>query len=413
MNWFTRMIGRGAPEQRSVDVETLNRLEDIAGRMGGVENFTSEQISDRTALQVSAVMACVRVISEGCAALQVGVKQPDAVGVLRPVDDHPLNVLLNVRPNDWQTGFEFREHLLRHAALTGNGYAYIVRDGAGEPGELIPLEPREVHVEESRDHTPVYTLGDGTGNLVGRVDARNMLHLRGPSYNGWEGMNPVKLAANSIGLSRQTERSQAKLHANGGRPGGLLSTDETLSPDRVKQLAQQWKSAFSGNNQFRTAVLDGGMKFQALSMTGVDAQHLETRRFQIEEVCRVFNVFPSMIMHTDKASTYASAEAFFAAHLRHTLSPWLRRLESVLDRDLLDAEGPLCVKHDTGAAVFKLANLKDRAAFFRDAIEMGIYTRNEVRAMEGLPPVDGGDTILTPLNMDAGIGTGGDEDNAG
>lgn len=402
MNWFTRMF-TGPTEARSVDVSTINRLDDLVGRIGIGENFTNEKITDKTALQVSAVMACVRVISEGVAALPVQVKRPDERGVMRPIE-HPLNGLLNLKPNEWQTGFEFREHLLLHAALTGNGYGYIVRDGAGEIGEIIPLEPSEVHVDEGVDHVPVYHLSDGKGCIVGRVDASDMLHLRGPSYNGWEGIDPVRLAANAIGLSRAAERSQAALHKNGGRPGGLLSTDEALSPERVKQLAKAWQAAFTGSNQHKTAVLDSGMKFQSLAMSGVDAQHLETRRFQIEEVCRVFNVFPSMIMHTDKASTYASAEAFFSAHLRHTLTPWIRRTEAVFDRDLLDDAGPLCVKHDTGAAIFRLANLTDRGAFFRDAVETGIYTRNELRAMEGLPPVEGGDEILTPLNMQAGRG---------
>lgn len=395
MNWFTRMF-----ERRSVDVETINRLDEYAGRIGIVgEAFTTENVTERTALQTSAVLACVRVISEGCAALPIYVKEPDDGGVLRTVDD-PLTTLLNVRPNEWQTGLEFREELILHAALTGNGYAFINRDGTGAVGELIPLEPSEVHVDEGQDHTPIYWLSDGKGNRVGRVDNRDILHLRGPSYNGWRGMSPVTLAQNAIGLSRAAERSQAKLHANGGRPGGLLSTDDKLSAERIVALAKQWKSNFSGNKQHGTAVLDGGMKFQSLSMTGVDAQHLETRRFQIEEVCRVFNVFPQMIMHTDKASTYASAEAFFSAHLRQTLAPWLKRVEAVFDRDLLDGAGPRCFQHNTGALT--MASMKDRGDFYRTAVETGIYTRNEVRAIEGLPPVEGGDEILTPLNMGQG-----------
>lgn len=397
MSWFSRLF-----ERRSVDVETINRIDEYAGRIGIVgEQFTTENVSERTALQASAVLACVRVISEGCASLPIQVKRPDDAGVLRAVD-HPLVGLLNIKPNTWQTGLEFREQLVLHAALTGNGYAYIVRDGVGDIGELIPLEPSEVHVDEDTDHTPKYWLSDGKGNRVGRVESSNMLHLRGPSYNGWRGMSPVTLAQNAIGLSRAAERSQAKLHANGGRPGGLLSTDQPLSPERVIALAKQWKSNFSGNKQHGTAVLDAGMKFQPLAMSGVDAQHLETRRFQIEEICRVFNVFPQMIMHTDKASTYASAEAFFSAHLRQTLAPWLKRVESVFDRDLLDDAGPLCFRHNTGALT--MANMKDRGDFYRTAVETGIYTRNEVRALEGLPPIPGGDEPLTPMNMTQGQG---------
>lgn len=383
-------------EQRSTDVQTLSRLDEIIGSLSG-QNFTGEKIDDKTALQIAAVMACVRTISEDTAALPMQVKRPDANGVMRPVDDHDLTRLLNTAPNEWQTGMEFREQLVMHAVLSGNGYAYIVRDGAGNIGELIPLEPSEVSVVEGKDHAPQYTLGDGQGGLVGRVDAKNMIHLRGLSYNGWSGMNPVKVAANALGLTRTLEKSQAYLHKNGGRPGGILTTDEALSPERVKGLAKSWKASVGGGNQFGTAVLDAGIKFQSLAMTGVDAQHLETRRFQIEEVCRIMRVFPVIVMQSDKASTFASAEAFFSAHLKMTVNPWCRRIEAAFDRDLLDGAGPYCVKHNTSA--FTMASMKDRGEFYRTVVETGIYTRNECRAMEGLPPVDGGDEILTPMNM--------------
>lgn len=401
MNLFGLEIKRSSTllEQRSTDVQTLARLDEIIGSLAG-ENFTGEKITDKTALQIAAVMACIRTISEDVAALPIQIKEPDESGVMRPVEGHDLARLLNTRPNEWQTGFEFRETLIMHAALTGNGYAYIVRDGAGNIGELIPLEPGEVAVTEGRDHAPEYRLGDGQGGLVGQVDARDMIHLRGPSYNGWSGMDPVKIAANALGLSRSLERSQAKLHQNGGRPGGVLSTDEHLSPDAVKKLAKAWKASVGGNNRFGTAVLDSGVKFQSLAMTGVDAQHLETRRFQIEEVCRIMRVFPVIVMQSDKASTFASAEAFFSAHLRLTLNPWCKRVETAFDRDLLDGEGPQCVRHNTAALT--MASMKDRGEFYRTVVETGVYTRNECRAMEGLPPVPGGDEILTPLNMQAG-----------
>ena len=181
-----------------IKYQTLSRLDEIIGSLSG-QNFTGEKIDDKTALQIAAVMACVRTISEDTAALPIQVKQPDANGVMRPVDDHDLTRLLNTAPNEWQTGLEFREQLVMHAVLSGNGFAYIVRDGAGNVGELIPLEPSEVSVVEGKDHAPQYTLGDGQGGLVGRVDAANMIHLRGPSYNGWSGMNPVKVAANALG----------------------------------------------------------------------------------------------------------------------------------------------------------------------------------------------------------------------
>ena len=381
--------------QKSADPAVIQRLDQLAGFFGTDKSAAGKAVNHHTALGVMTVLACVRVLSEGVASLPVMIKRRDGAHSVA-VPDHAVWSLLNRRPNEWQTGFEFRETMMIHAALTGNAFAFKVRAG-GKVAELIPLMPHQVSVYQEMDHAPTYIVSDHKGQIIGRYTRADIMHVRGPSWNGYLGWDTVRQARDAIGLGMATEEAQAKLFANGGRPGGLLSTDAKMGEEQMTAIRKAWQAAFSGANQFRTAVLDMGLKYTPLAMTGVDSQHLETRKFQIEEICRAFNVFPQMVMHSDKTSTYASAEAFFTAHLRHTLSPWLERLEQVYDLDLLDGTGPLEAKHDTRQ--LEKANAADRQRFYASMAQIGIYTRNEIRELEGLPPLDGLSEPLTPLNL--------------
>ena len=393
-------LGRLAkPFQRRTSNAVLHRLDEFAGLFSNEGSYSGVSVTRKNAYQVATVAACVRVLSEGVAARKVRVVRLE--GTTRvPVPNHPVAVLLNKKPNAWQTGMEFRETLMIHAVLEGNGYAFKVRGARGQIVELIPLMPEQVSVRQMMDYELQYDVSDHKGGIIGTFGQKDIMHLRGPSRDGFEGMSAIRVAQQAIGLSIATERSQAKLHSNGGRPGGLLSTDQKLQPDQLAKLREAWDSAFKGSNQFKTAVLDAGFKFMPLAMSGVDSQHLETRRFEIEEVCRFFNVFPQMVMHTDKTSTYASAEAFFGAHVRHSLDPWFTRCEQVYDNHLLDGVGPLETMHDTRELLKPSA--ADREKFYRTMAEIGVYTRNELRELEGLAPLAGLDEPLTPMNMTPG-----------
>lgn len=205
----------------------------------------------------------------------------------------------------------------------------------------------------------------------------------------------------SVGLSIAAERSQATLHANGGRPAGVLSTDQKVSPEVAERLKESWRQ-FTTTNKNGTAVLDNGFKYTALAMSGVDQQQIEQRRFQIEEVARAFGVFPIMIGHSDKAATYASAEAMFSSHLIHTLAPWHALWTQRIDEFLLDGSGPLYVEFDT--RYLTQGSMKDRAEWARTMIEMKIMTRNEVRDSFGLDATEGGDEFWSPANVAGGNG---------
>lgn len=360
-------------------------------------------VTTDTALGVTAVLACARVVSEGVAALPLKVYQPRKGDPLRSEEARGSELwrVLTSRPNDWQTAFEFREALTLHAVLTGNGLAYKVRGDDGRLLELLPLPPGCVTIEQLRDYSLRYHVTDARGAVLGVFGRESVLHLRGPTWDSVRGMNVVQQARNAIGLGIAAELGQGKLQANGGRVSGILKVPTNMSKEARDKLRDAWHETYAGpHNAGKTAVIDGLVEYEKIALDGQEAQTLETRRFQIEEICRAFKVFPQMIMHTDKASTYASAEAFFEAHVRHTLEPWLERWQQTLDRDVLDDRGPLYCRFDTRSLT--KANAKDRAQLVRTMVELGVYTRNEVREMEGLEPLPGLDEPLLPLNMQGG-----------
>lgn len=350
-----------------------------------------------SALRVSTVFACTRVLAEGIAQLPISVWDEDSAGNKTQVKDDLHNVLAK-HPNDWMTSFELREQMTMHAVLTGNAYAYLGR-GGNKLVEIIPLVPGSVQVVRKVDWTLEYHVSDLAGNST-IVPPEDILHLRGPSWNGYLGMEAVQLAREAIGLAISTEETHASLHANGAQPGGVLSVKGKLDGPARERLKAAWQ-AFQGGvaNRFKTAVLDTEATWTPMSMTGVDSQHLETRRFQIEEICREFRVFPQMVMHSDKTSTFASAEAFFLSHVTHSLMPWVKRWQEALDRALFKETPNLSVKLSV-KEILK-GSMADQAAFYMAALggargETAYMTRNEVRHDFGLNPIAGGDKLLIP-----------------
>lgn len=372
---------------------------------GSVASKSGINVTYDEALKCSTALAAVRALSQGIAQSSFGLFKPTVDGRgMEPAIKHPLYRLLYRQPNEWQTSYEFRETLMIHAVLTGNGFAFINRVG-GRVVELIPLLPGQVSIEQKADYSLVYrvTFADGRYAELKRTD---VLHLRGLSWNTYSGMDTLRLAREAIGLAVATEETHARLHSNGARPGGILTADGTLTKEQVEQIRASWQQVQGGvHNAMKTAILSGGLKWTQLSMTGVDSEHLATRRFQIEEVCRDLGVFPQIVGHSDKASTYASAEAFFQAHVTHSLAPWAERLEQASDRDLLTEEekaAGYATKLDMRQ--MERGDTKARTEYYQSGVNTGWLTRNEARVREGLNPLPGLDEPLQPLNMGAGDG---------
>lgn len=400
MKLLDRLFGRKAAQLTYDQIASL-----IDGVGGG--SAAGVTVTDKTALQVSTVLACVKAIADGCAtpALTVYSEQPD--GTRKKAADIPEYRLLGRRPNEWQTSFEWRRQMTLHAALTGAALSIKVRGDNRRVRELIPVQPGRWDVRQVARYEVRYRCWDEFG-LIGEFGPDDVFLLNGVQWDWVNSLNAVFLARTAIGLAIATETSQAAMHKNGLRPGGTYSVEGTLNQEQHERLTDYLKRKSGPEQAGIPLVLDRNAKWLGTAMTGVDAQHVETRRLQVEEICRGYGVFPIMVGHSDKSATFASSEAFFAAHVKHTLAPWHRAWTQRIDEMLLDGAGPLFAEFDT--RYLMAGSMKDRAVWARTMAEMGIYTRNEIRDEEGKDPLPGLDEPLTPLNMTTGKGSSDAED---
>ncbi len=382
MAWFSRK-----KEDKSI-IDTLAEYFKLGGSNGA--------ITESQALQITAVFCAVRAISEGIAQMPLNIKKMSVEGdkVMRDIQhDHPVQRLISESPNSWMSAYEFWDHGTMMAALCGDFLAIknVVR---GQIKELLPLPNTAWRVEQNDDWTLRYSVSYAD-KTTDTFSSDQVFHVRGPSLDGFQGAKPVQLARQAINLEKNLESHQAALAKNGGRPSGVLSADNPLKPEQVERIRSTWNERFGSGGEGGVAVLDGGFKFTTMTMTSVDAQHLETRKHQIEEIARGFRVFPQMLMQTDKASTFASAEQFFRAHVIHTLGPWMKRIEGAIKRDLLTGEQGLYADFDERELL--RGDFSDQAAYYSQALGAGgspaWMTPNDVRADLKMNPIDGGDVL--------------------
>lgn len=364
-----------------------------AGFLGwiGWGTQSGRTVNETNALDVAAVFCAARVIAEGLAQMPVRVvreafDEQTGLPSLRIDRSHWAHELLAVRPNSWQTSYEFREGMIFNAVL-GKGAIAIKNVVNGRIYDLLPVPSASWTVEQQKDWSLKVrvTHADRTAEYF---DLSQVFYLRGPSIDGYSGLPAVRQAREAIGLSQALERQQAKLAGNGGKPSGVLSFAQKLAPETVNKLRETWDQRFGPNGDGGIAILDGDAKFNSMTMTSVDAQHLETRRLQIEEIARVFRVQPIMLMQADKAATYASAEQMFRMHVIHTLGPWIERFEQAANRDILGNEPEL--KVDLDERNLLRGDFKDQAEYYTKALGSGgqpaWMTVNEIRAEVGLNP---------------------------
>lgn len=383
-------LSRAIAEQKSYS--TLDLFKEIYGV--GRESKAGPSITLENAFKVSVLFACLKVLSQGCAQVPFKLFREEEVSGLKkitPAKDHSLYDMMSVQPNDWNTSFEFRETLVLHAAL-GNAYVFKNKGLGGKIFELIILNPGKVKKEQRKDWSIVYKVTGESGD-VQEFPAEAIWHVRGPSWDGVGGMEILSIAREALGLAIATEDSHAKLHVNGVRPSGTYSMEGPLNSEQYANLKKWIEKEFAGaQNAGTPMILDRGAKWLSQAMTGVDAQHLETRKHQIDEVCRFMGISPIMVFQSDKTATFASAEAFFDAHIKHSMLPWYTRIEQSADAYLLSK------KERSQGLYFKFVvsgllrgSAKDRAEYYTRALGSGGHpgwmTPDEVRALEELNPM--------------------------
>lgn len=391
-----RIIKMPPTEVRSA----MSSLELFRELYGGHETSSGANVNFRVALEATTALACARVIADGLSQVPFRLMRSSG-GTRRPATNHSVYPLLEYAPNEFQTPTDFFDMLGLHAVFVGNFYAYLLRNPRGEIIEILPLLPEWVEVDLDTDtwsRTYRVAFPDRAQRLV---SPRDIWHVRGPSWNGWMGLEGVKLAREAIGLAVSQEKTAGSLQRNGTRMPGFLTTEMPLDKKQRDELRQSWQESFGGaENAGKVGVMSNGMKFMPMGQTMNDAQFLEQRKFQVEEVCRAFRVMPIMVGYSDKANTYASAEQMFLAHVVHTMGPWYRRVEASANAALLTP-----AERDQGhyTKFFTQALLRgaaqDRAEFYTKLYSIGAINPNEIRDLEDMNPYDGGERYAVPLNM--------------
>lgn len=376
---------------------TADLYKALMGRMGVKSGAV---VNTRTAFEVSVVFRCVSLLADGLA--MVPFKVHEAVNDrINPATNHPLFWLLSKKPNDWQTSYEFRHMIALHLALCQEAFVFINRSVNGKILELLPYQPGVVTKVKGADQLSLsYRIRVNDGTEI-EVPAENMWHIKGVTWDGVTPIETIKAAREAIGLSLAAEEHSARMFGNGARVGGILSTDLALNETQVATLRESWQQTQGGPaNAFNTAILSGGLKWTPVGFNAEDSQLVETRRNQVEEICRFFGVLPIMVGFADKTATYASAEAMFTAHVIYTLLPFYRRFEDSADVWLLgmdDIKRGFYTK--LNASGLLRGSIKDRGDFYTKMYNIGAMNPNEVRALEEMNPYEGGEKYRVPLNM--------------
>jgi HK97 family phage portal protein len=425
-------------ESRAGLTAPLSPKDPALADMFSLNNVASGQIvTSDTAMRVSAVYACVTVLSQTLAMLPKYIKQVRPDGGLDIFPNHRLYKQIHNRPNRWQSSFEYFEMMEGHRLLRGNAYARIITNPGRGINELVPMHPDRVWPFIITPNGVTYYMYDNSPcpppgsklyyqyfpiNGDTEVLLAEEVHvIRGYSTNGIVGLNPItKVAREAIGLAMATEETGARLFSNGAQISKVFTHPAKMSDAVYDRMKKQLNTEFAGaHNANKTMILEEGMDITSLSMTMNDAQFLETRKFQIEDIARIFNVPLILIGAGDKAATFASAEQFFMSFKVHTLQPNVTRWEAAMERDLLYPSEMNQIKIDMDIDSMMRGDAQTRSTYLRTRFNMASMTPNQIRLYENENPQDGDESDLLyiqgamiPLSM-AGKITKGQPTQAG
>ena len=391
------LFGFGQARDKPVDKAADAGYSFLFGR-----TTSGKPVNERTAMQTTAVYACVRILAEAVASLPLHVYEYQDDGGKKLVHDHPLYYLLHDEPNPEMTSFVFRETLMSHLLIWGNAYAQIIRDGAGRVLGLYPLLPDKMDVQRDDKGNIYYVYSRNSdenpmfkeyGNI--RLKAEDVLHIPGLGFDGLIGYSPIAMAKNAVGMTLACEEYGASFFANGANPGGVLEHPGVLKdPSKVRE---SWNSVYRGvNNAHKIAVLEEGMKYQQIGIPPEEAQFLETRKFQINEIARLYRIPPHMVGDLDKSS-FSNIEQQSLEFVKYTLDPWVIRWEQSLQRSLLlpGEKGKYFIKLNVDGLL--RGDYQSRMNGYAVGRQNGWFSANDIREMENMNPIpdeEGGNMYL-------------------
>ena len=367
---------------------------------------SGKAVTERSAMQMTAVYSCVRILAEAVAGLPLHLYRYKEDGGKEKALDHPLYLLLHDEPNPEMSSFVFRETLMTHLLLWGNAYAQIIRNGKGEVIALYPLMPnrmvvdRDIHGQLYYQYTRSTEEAPTMKGVTVNLPPSDVLHIPGLGFDGLVGYSPIAMAKNAIGMAIACEEYGAKFFANGAAPGGVLEHPGTIKdPQRVRE---SWQSTFGGSgNSNKVAVLEEGMKYTPIGISPEQAQFLETRKFQINEIARIFRVPPHMVGDLEKSS-FSNIEQQSLEFVKYTLEPWLVRWEQSIQRILLSPEEKKSYFAKFNVEGLLRGDYASRMTGYATARQNGWMSANDIRELENMdriPAEEGGDLYLINGNM--------------
>ena len=363
----------------------------------GMRSSSGMRVTAGSAMRLSAVYSCVRVLAESFAILPFRLYTLNADGSRKPVTDHWL-LRLMARPNQYQNGFEWREMLMGHLALRGNAFNQIIPGPGMEIAQLIPLHPDRVQVVQSTSGDYRYQVQrlDGGTDILARGA---VWHIRGLSSDGVVGLNPMEMAAEVVGTALAAQSFGSRFFANNAQPGGWIEFDGKFnSKDERVLFRETWQQAQGGKNRGKTAVLEKGMKYHELVVNNSDAQFLELLQHTRNEIAGMFRVPPHKIGSLDRA-TFSNIEQQSLDFVNDGMLPWARRWENSIEVELLAEDDQGTLKVDFDFAILLRGDMAARGEFYNKRFQMGSMSPNDIRIAEGEAPVPGGDVYLVPMNM--------------
>ncbi len=358
---------------------------------------SGKTVNERTAMQTTAVYACVRILSETMASLPLHTYKYTQDGKEKAIN-HQLYYLLHDEPNPEMTSFVFRETLMSHLLLWGNAYSQIIRDGRGQVISLYPLLADRMRVDRTSNGEIYYEYYSDKGLAILRKE--DVLHIPGLGFDGLIGYSPIAMAKNAIGMAIATEEYGATFFANGANPGGVLEHPGVVKDP--KKIRESWNAVYQGSsNAHRIAVLEEGMKFQSIGIPPEQAQFLETRKFQINEIARIFRIPPHMIGDLEKSS-FSNIEQQSLEFVKYTLDPWVIRWEQSMQKALLTQsdKGQYFIKYNVDGLL--RGDYASRMSGYAVGRQNGWLSSNDIRELENLnriPEELGGDLYLINGNM--------------
>jgi HK97 family phage portal protein len=357
-----------------------------------------KSVNPRTAVQMTAVYSCVRVIAETVASLPLHVYRYTEAGSEKAIN-HPLYRLLHDEPNHEMTSFILRETMLSHLLLWGNAYCQILRNGRGQILGLYPLLPEKMQVDRDAGGVLTYDYTTQNGGVF-RLRPEDVLHIPGLGFDGIMGYSPIALEKNAIGLGMAAEEYGSRFFSNGATPSGVLTHPNTVKNPTA--LRESWHAAYGGSaNSGKVAILEEGLKFERISMPNNEAQFLESRKFQVAEICRIYRVPPHLVGDLEHA-TFSNIEHQSISFATHTIRPWLVRIEQSMNRALFPEreKGSFYVRFNIDGLM--RGSYKERMEGYAIGRQNGWLSTNDIRALENLNPLsdeDGGNAYLVNGNM--------------